>query len=277
MCLIRICSLEQRKLYRQQAKVIIGDRLFKLEEAGFDWNPGVHKPTFEERLDECREFRRRQGHLNIPVPTNADKRDPEAFETKELKSFCFWAQRQRDDYRRFNNGMKSSLDRKRIRALSELGFAWNFDNRGVPGNEPVLEAKKSRRRSEVSFEERVNQLRELREKYGDCNSLTTLKEAGYSETSALYQWMKNQRKSWKAFKKGLWTSLTAERIRLLERIDFDFEPRKHYAPYGSRLMKVAGQDFDEVPAQLDASDQDGDEEEVEHEIDDLEHAQEYQL
>jgi len=224
----------QRKLYRQKAPLIMGEREQKLNELGFVWETGVAKPSFEERLEECREFRRKNGHLDIPLPTKNNKGDQSNCESKEVRSFYSWAQRQREEYRKFNANVKSSLDRFRIKKLTDMGFAWELKMRGDdPGGRP-REYRPGKPKNEDRFKERVQQLRDIRDRYGDFNDLKTLKLAGFDETSTLYQWIKAQRKQYKSLKAGQWSSLTEERHAMLENIKFNFEPRKHYAAYGSK-------------------------------------------
>lgn len=207
-------------------------RAGKLDEIGFVWHTGAIKPSFEGRLDECREFRRNHDHLRIPQPAKYSKEDQSAYESREERSFLQWAQRQRDEYRKHKEGLKSSLDKNRIRKLDELGFEWDGDKMsGSPGQKPVTRGKP---KNHVAFNERIQVLKVIKEKYGDCNDIKNLKAAGHAEASPLYQWMKAQRKAWKAFKAGRWSSLTAERISILESVEFNFEPRKHYAAYGSK-------------------------------------------
>jgi hypothetical protein len=225
----------QRKLFRRKSKIIMGERARKLEEVGFQWNSGIPRPTFEDRLEECRAFRRQHGHLNIPPPV-IRREEQSTYESKEEKSFRLWAQRQREDYRKFHEGIKTSLDKTRIRKLDEMGFVW--------GSECFAEAGKngkSKSKNEDIYDKRIEELRRVKEQFGDCNDLKHLKAAGHPEKSSLYGWMKAQRKAWKALKRGEISSLTADRIAKLESVGFNFEPRKHYAPYGSqKAAKAAG-------------------------------------
>jgi hypothetical protein len=259
----------QRKLYRQKAKAMMGERAEKLEAAGFQWVTGAAKPSFEDRLNECRDFRREHGHLKVPAPVkHINKEDREAqYSSKEERSFRQWAQRQRDEYRKFNEGFKSSLDKQRIRKLDELGFDWgekeHSDYRTV-GN-------RMKPKNEAVFDERIARLREIKDKYGDCNDIKNLKAAGHPEQSSLYQWMKAQRKAYKSLQKGRWSSLSAERIAKLQSVDFNFEPRKHYAAYGSLKAKegeVAA--VEAAEGQQHEEESDDDEEEVEEDEDEEE-------
>ena len=243
-------------------------RAERLDEIDFIWHTGAIKPSFEERLDECREFRRKNDHLTVPAPVKYSKEDQSNYENREERSFLQWAQRQRDDYRKFNEGMKSSLDKHRIRKLDELGFDWEVDKKAASSAD--RSGARGKPKNHVAFNERIATLREIKEKYGDCNDIKNLKAAGHPEASPLYQWMKAQRKAWKAFKSGRWSSLTAERIALLESLNFNFEPRKHYATYGSKKSEGRSASMhavDEATGELDSHDS-SDQEETEDEGED---------
>lgn len=229
------------KLFRQKTKGMVEapeeggvSRAERLMEVGFMWHTGAVKPSFEERLDECREFRRKHDHLKVPLPAKYNKEDQSAYETREERSFLQWAQRQRDDYRKYNEGMKSSLDKNRIKKLDELGFDWEVDRKsGLSSLSGERTGARGKPKNHVAFNERIRTLSEIKDIYGDVNDIKNLKAAGHPETSPLYQWMKAQRKAWKALKSGRWSSLTQERIALLQSVDFKFQPRRHYAAYGS--------------------------------------------
>ena len=227
--------------YKLKSKTIMGERGTLLNSIGFVWHTGAIKVTFEERLEECREFRRKNGHLNVPLPTQSAVDDPSpSEESNETRSFNLWAKWMRDEYRKHKEGKKSAMDKFRIRKLDEMGFVW----------EPLpLDAGRSRqtRPPTAKFLERIEQLRQVKEQYGDCNDMKFLRMAGHDENSSLYQWVKAQRKKFRAAKAGKVTTLTAEILAMFAELDFKFEPRGHYAPYGSK--KAAKQDhqqqFDE--------------------------------
>jgi Helicase associated domain len=249
----------QRRLYREKSNIILKrrtgsvdglhkSRAERLDEIGFRWRTSVIHPSFDERLEHCREFRRTYSHLRVPQPSN-DKTssnengdDVSIDETlRQKRSFEKWAQRQRDEYRKFKAGLKSSLDGNRIRRLDELGFNWEGGSKqhhdDTEAHTGISTPGKSK--NNVSFHERVAILREIKQKYGDCNEARYLKMAGYDQSSSLYQWIKKQRKQWKDYQLGQYSSLSEDRIRLLESVGFNFEPRQHYAAYGSKKVPMA--------------------------------------
>jgi hypothetical protein len=65
---------------------------------------------------------------------------------------------------------------------------------------------------------------------GDCNKARDV----FPDDQILLDWMKAQRKQWKNWQEGRKTSLTTERRLQLEELGFMWQPRSHYAPYGSK-------------------------------------------
>lgn len=216
----------------------------KLEAVGFMWRTGTRgiKITWEERLHQCRNFRRVHGHLDVPPPVDpvkkkkAEERGETLPEdeglTEEERGFRWWSFRQRDAYRQFQAGKKSPLDKKRIKQLDELGFDWS--SRGYAGSSGG--GKGGGKRDEETYRHRIEQLTRVRDLYGDCNDVKNIERvyAAEDERKSLICWVKNQRKAYRAWKAGTYTSLSTERRQMLEAIEFNFEPRKHYAPYGSK-------------------------------------------
>lgn len=245
-CATAVVSLgvhRQREYYAKKEKVIQGERTDKLNAVGFMWRTGTRgvKVTWEGRLEQCRDFRRVHGHLKVPPPPDPSKKKkaeekgetlPEEEEmTEEERGFRWWSFRQREYYRQFQAGKKSTLDKKRIKDLDQLGFDWGA--RGYYGNSTN---GKPGRRDEDVYNIRIEQLTRVKELHGDCNDIRNIEKVFpvEEEHKKLLSWMKNQRKHYKAWKKGAYSSLTMERRQLLEALDFNFEPRKHYAPMGSK-------------------------------------------
>jgi hypothetical protein len=206
---------------------------------------GGEKVSWEQRLEQCRNFRRVHGHLNVPPPVDPAKKKKAAEKgetlpedeglTDEERGFRWWAFRQRDYRRHFDAGKKSTLDKKRIKELDQLGFDW--ETRGYAGG---TNARRVRRDKEV-YTERVAQLQRVKDLHGDCNNIRNIEKVfpREEERKPLLAWAKSQRKQWKNWKSGATSSLTDERRQMLENIEFEFEPRKHYAPYGSKKKEMA--------------------------------------
>lgn len=225
----------QRKLHRQNANVIHGERTDKLNSIGFAWSGNAAKKVpWEERLEECREYRRKHGHLNVPPPPNLKREGEEEVASTlapEERSFQLWAHRQRHQYRHLQAGKTSNLDKKRAKQLDDLGFNWMEESYAKSGTSDRTTPGKPM--NEDVYNAQVAKLKRVKELYGDCNDWKDIEKVCPDDKKLSY-WIKTQRKQYKNWKRGEWSSLTTERRLRLEAIGFDFEPRKHYAPYGSK-------------------------------------------
>jgi hypothetical protein len=238
----------QRKLYRQGASVIQGGRTDKLNSIGFAWSGNApKKASWEERIDECREYRRKHGNLNVPPPPKPKKEGEEETEeniTPEERSFLSWAHRQRLQYVQLQEGKKTSLDNKRAKQLDDLGFNWTVESSiGTRRGSNLGKAM-----NQEIYNDQVAKLKRVKDLYGDCNDLKDIEKVCPGDKK-LYYWMKTQRKQYKSWKKGEWSSLTTERRLMLETIGFNFEPRKHYAPYGSKKRGTSEEEAGEAAMQ----------------------------
>jgi len=190
----------QRESYAKGEKIIQGERMEKLEAVGFKWRTGTRgiKIPWEDRIEQCKQFRLEHGHLNIPPPADptkkkkaAEKGEPLPGEeglTEEEKSFRWWAFRARESKRAFDAGKRSTLDKKRINQLEQLGF--DFETRGYFGGNG---GKGGGRRDEEVYMERIEQLKRVRDIYGDCNDIKNIEKMFPAEEfKRLVSWMKNQ-------------------------------------------------------------------------------------
>jgi hypothetical protein len=100
---------------RREKKKIFPDRIQRLDEIGFAWTP------LEQRWEYCfqklLEFKKKNGHCNVPI------------RLKEDPSFGDWVYRQREERRNLRT------DRKK--RLTEIGFNWN------PNKEKIQKSKKA--------------------------------------------------------------------------------------------------------------------------------------
>jgi Helicase associated domain len=110
----------QRRYYKEKNPVLTQERIERLSKIPhFVWASDKGKLTFDERLEECRDFRRQHGHLCV-FPLKTTKGLP-----PQERSFRDWAHNVRCAYRKFKAGLKSRLDGIRIKKLgtiSEMSF-----------------------------------------------------------------------------------------------------------------------------------------------------------
>lgn len=107
--------------------------------------------------------------------------------------------RQRYQHKLKHSGHHSTLSDEREDILASVGFVWDSHRDG--------------------WFERFQTLDAYRTAHGNCNVGT-----GYHDAS-LMVWCKHQRRQYKRFKQGLKSTITEERVRCLESIGFDWNPR----------------------------------------------------
>lgn len=172
---------------------------------------------------------KRKGTSDILIPVVSCVKRPHFSSChSSIRSFREWAHRQRESYRKIKAGRNADLDKKRQKQLNDLGFDW------------MLEAMQVRSRGSGKDEEaymaNIAKLQRIKDVCGDCNELKNIEKV-FPGDSKLYNWIKMQRRQYKAWKKGEYSSLSTERRLMLEALDFNFQPRAHYAPFGSRVKE----------------------------------------
>lgn len=86
------------------------DRVKALEEIGFVWDS--HTSTWEERLQELKEFKKAHSHCNVPITFQPNPK------------LAAWVKCQRRQYKLFVDGESSNMTEKRIHKLESIGFEW---------------------------------------------------------------------------------------------------------------------------------------------------------
>ena len=169
--------------------------------------------TWTHRLYEAMDFRNKFGHCCIPCkyPPN--------------QQLSTWAKRQRHQYQlyikegqklgRVKNAAGSTMTEERIRALERIGFC--FDQR------------------EASWFIRFEELRAFASEKGHTN----VPIAHSNEKLAV--WVKLQRNQYRRWTQGSYSSLTAERKRLLDSIGFAWNPNARRSRVVSQPDDVASQ------------------------------------
>eukprot|EP00591_Stephanopyxis_turris_P009863 CAMPEP_0195529230 /NCGR_PEP_ID=MMETSP0794_2-20130614/31693_1 /TAXON_ID=515487 /ORGANISM="Stephanopyxis turris, Strain CCMP 815" /LENGTH=88 /DNA_ID=CAMNT_0040660503 /DNA_START=76 /DNA_END=339 /DNA_ORIENTATION=+ len=85
------------------------ERIDALNSIGFEWMMLV---DWDVRLQQLTDFKATHGNCNVPWRSH---------ENPQLRT---WVQNQRKAYKRFIEGASSSITKKRIEALNNLGFEW---------------------------------------------------------------------------------------------------------------------------------------------------------
>jgi hypothetical protein len=166
---------------------------------GFKFQVRKPLPSFEERVEECKDWRRKHQNLTIPGPkevtANSNKKDgggegednnasnngtggtgidenqtPEEKEAYEkLYSFCRWAKAIRVEYEKFNKGLQSRLNKTKIQQLDNLGFDWTRREERVRRSEVNRPPRHKRNVHEEHFDSRIATLRKIHNEYGSIN------------------------------------------------------------------------------------------------------------
>ncbi len=152
------------------------------------------RKTFNDRLEELKQFKEKYGHCNVPQGYAADP------------SLGHWCSHMRSSYKNFRNGKgrKLGMSEERIQQLEQLGFQWVGKHGGYWAK---------------SFEERMADLREFKKVNGHCNV-----PDGFNPDPSLGQWCRNMRRGYKALKTGRGPryGMNDERIRELDQVNFEW-------------------------------------------------------
>jgi hypothetical protein len=157
-------------------------RIRELESLGFEWDS--YGAAWEDRLSELADFCKIHGHCNVPKVYSGNPR------------LGRWVGNQRNNYRLHLDGKASPMNDFRIQELESVGLEWEVG---------------------VSWEDRLSELADFRNKYGHCNATKN-----YSGSVKLGRWVGNQRTHYKALLEGKKTILTTFRVQQLESLGFEW-------------------------------------------------------
>jgi Helicase associated domain len=166
-------------------------KLMKLHSIGFVFRQKDKYKTFEQRIDELKEYKLQHG--NLRVPTN----------TQGLGAFVAHA---RDQYRLSKLGKKHTMNDEKFQTLLDLGFEFKV------GKTPVVTCPR------LNWDERFQQLLQYKQENGD--TIVPQHFSGYNNLGA---WVKTQRGNYKLMKKGARSAMTAEMALKLSEIGFVWE------------------------------------------------------
>jgi len=143
--------------------------------------------SWNERFQELVQFREAYDHCFVPHNFPANPK------------LSQWVRKQRHQRKRKEKGLHSTLSDERQEMLTNAGFIWDSHR--------------------AQWQERYQSLEMFQLHNGHCNVPSNFHD------SSLSNWVKNQRKQFKLYQGGLNTAMDQERIRLLNALGFDWNPR----------------------------------------------------
>jgi len=156
------------------------------EDNEFFWADLIDSETWRARWEELRMYKAERGNCLVSKKYRANSR------------LGGWVHEQRRQHRLLANGEPSSLNQVRIKALDMLGFVWNLKR------DPI-----------ISWETRYEQLKLYKTEHGNCQV-----PKRYAKNQQLGTWVHTQRKLGRQAKEGKTSSISKERIELLEKLGF---------------------------------------------------------
>jgi hypothetical protein len=164
----------------------------RLENAGFEWN--LCK-TFDERFKDLKVFKAKFGHCNVPCTQSSNNKH---------YSLGKWCRNMRTTYKSIKEGGISiycKLSKADMKRLENAGFEWNIYK---------------------TFDERFNDLKAFKAKFGHCNVSCT--NSSNNKYSSLGHWCTKMRSSYKAIKEGgiPRCKLSNAEIKRLEKAGFEW-------------------------------------------------------
>jgi hypothetical protein len=191
--------------------------------------------SWQERFNELKQYQ--QDHGNCLVPGRY----------KENPPLGRWVESQRKQYHQYMAAKKvgtlsgCAMTDERIALLEGIGFEWS-----------VRKAKRSGLavyKPGLSWEERLEQLKEFKQAYGHCSV-----PYQFEQDPSFGRWVANQRNARRQLESGSYSSMTNERMELLNAIGFEWTPPRVRKSTGD--AKVAWDepiDGKPAPTPLDAA------------------------
>jgi len=216
---------EQRQQYRYLQKgrptKMTDDKMKKLEEVGFDFDPPKQKvDRWTVNFNNLVKYREAEGHCRVPYTYPEDPGLGTYVDT------C------RTQYWRRKNGRSSRMTDKRIEMLEGIGFDWENPNEedemdmNDPDSSslvtPVYTIAPSRSASRVTWDTRFDELVSFEKANGHCTVPNS-----YPQNKKLGSFVKKQREDYRKKMSGKKSPMTDLRIQKLEGIGFQWTVSKN--------------------------------------------------
>ena len=181
---------EQRKQYKLmkdgKQSSISSNRIKLLEGIGFAWN--AQEAAWMRRLTDLKRFWNENGHGNVSL------------NDLQYPKLGLWIKEQRRHYSLMKQGKPTHMTDERVAHLESIGFCWDTH--------------------ESTWQERLRELAEFKDRFGSCVVPTT-----YKENPKLGTWVHHQRRQYKRAREGKASHMTQDRIKALDGLGFVWYPR----------------------------------------------------
>jgi Helicase associated domain len=191
---LRRVRVDYQKKLRGQPNRLTEQRVEQLRQLGFQFIETAYRNSWDTLFRQlCTYLKEHDGRF----PHEADH----STFSKEDLTLYIWCNRQRVLYKVFMNQQydKTYMNEKRIKALNSINFVWS-----------VLESQ---------WDEKYEELKQYFKAQG-----TTLVPARYTGNYSLGRWVETQRRQYTLLKQNKPSNLTDERIQLLNKLDFVWDP-----------------------------------------------------
>ena len=192
------------------------NRVRILTSMGFVWGSYSNNNTFrgsisnnvsysswDKWIEVLKEYKDKHGDVDVPLKYSGNQ------------SLGMFVNRQRSEYRKYQAGKSTSMTPERIKDLNELGFTWTA------------------RDAQTSWDNRYAELREFHNVNGHANVPKI-----YTKNPSLGYWVNEQRFQYRRMSKKKSTYLTAEKIRLLNKINFKWSLRESNGSWDNWIKEL---------------------------------------
>lgn len=216
----------QRKLINKMGREgFPPHRLAKLESIGFDFDPTKSgtlqsaktknslprvNANWEKYYKEFISFKKKHGHIIVGPKSQGGSR------------LYDWIHVQRKEYKRYQANEKTIMKPEWIKKLDALGFDW-APMSGDGFGKMLQERQKDH--YEKLWQDRFKELLDFKKKHGHCHPS---RERGVKDSLA--GWVHVQRKHKRRHDKGEQVPINDDRIKLLTKVGFDWDPGRGTMP-----------------------------------------------
>ncbi|KAG7341272.1 type III restriction enzyme [Nitzschia inconspicua] len=187
---------QQRFLHKRNDPPYSRKRAEKLESIGFEWASKSNELKWNNIVQRLKEYKQQHGHTNVPHKYNDGQRP----------HLGMWVSKQRVMYRDHQNQMNALAfkAKKKIKILDSLGFEWN------PGRKDELEK---------TWMSHFEDMKRFVKKYNTTKVSNV--PMGYNcRIAVTINWAHKQRASYNQFMRNETSTITPQKIDLLNSIDF---------------------------------------------------------